>query len=1013
MIPLKLTIEGIYSYQERQTIDFADLTSAGLFGIFGQVGSGKSSILEAISYALYGETERLNARDKRTYNMMNLKSNRSFVAFDFINYENQLFRTTREFKRNSKNFEEVRTPTAVFYKWQNNEWKPLEHTDAEKIVGLSYHNFKRTIIIPQGQFREFLELGGKERTTMMKEIFNLHRYDLQDRTSTLAKKNQSELDVLEGRLSGFGDVTTERIAELEKSASQQKEALERTQNDFKVTNEGFQQLKSVKVDFDVLHQKQAALDEKQKQKKGYDEKKVQVEKYEKIYQVFHQLLTDKEKNEQEVKAKKSEQEKLEKTRHDLKKQKELLVVSIEKLKPQFDALPAKKREENDLELIAQALGFTEEITILRERVGNGKKKVEEAEQKEQFIRNNLEKSELELKTLQQNRINSQILIEAGQWFNHRKSLEEKEKEKEAEIEEQRKKLKKVDETLISLKIQPSTFEEDFQKKSGELNDEKKRLEVTLNHHQVQQQLSAYSHELHDGEPCPLCGSPEHPHIAVIEDTTEQIKQISQQINQTEEQLKNLRMLETDVKILLNEKISAENLLATRQKELAKIVIKISNHKKLFNWNEFHPDNPDIFEEKKKASLLLEKEIDTITKSVSEANKNLRTEQENIKKYQSLLEKLKLDVKGKETQISQNISQLKELDFNDFAGEKKEEVSQKGENLRKENSGIEQTSNRLNKELNGLNPKLAGQESALAMLAKRVEELSAESREVEKQIEAALALQRLNTIEEANDILKLELDTPLIREEIEKFTIAFETLRNNVSELEKKLAGKSFDETTFKEVEDKLNRLTDELNTRTEKWNVINAEMKRLSKELKEKETLLQKQNQLQKRADNLKVMTNLFKGSGFVQYVSSVYLRQLCDHANIRFHRMTRNQLSLQLNDDDDFEVIDYLNGGKSRSVKTLSGGQSFQASLSMSLALAESVQSDAKADKNFFFIDEGFGTQDTESVNIVFDTLMQLQKENRIVGIISHVEELKERIPVALKITKDEERGSLIAFYE
>jgi len=108
---------------------------------------------------------------------------------------------------------------------------------------------------------------------MMKEIFNLHRYDLQDRTSTLAKKNQSELDVLEGRLSGFGDVTTERIAELEKSASQQKEALERTQNDFKVTNEGFQQLKSVKVDFDVLHQKQAALDEKQKQKKDMMKKK--------------------------------------------------------------------------------------------------------------------------------------------------------------------------------------------------------------------------------------------------------------------------------------------------------------------------------------------------------------------------------------------------------------------------------------------------------------------------------------------------------------------------------------------------------------------------------------------------------------------------------------------------------------------------------------------------------------------------------------------------------------------
>lgn len=156
-------------------------------------------------------------------------------------------------------------------------------------------------------------------------------------------------------------------------------------------------------------------------------------------------------------------------------------------------------------------------------------------------------------------------------------------------------------------------------------------------------------------------------------------------------------------------------------------------------------------------------------------------------------------------------------------------------------------------------------------------------------------------------------------------------------------------------------------------------------------------------------MMNLFKGAGFVQYVSSIYLRQLCDHANVRFHRMTRNQLSLQLNENNDFEIIDYLNEGRSRSVKTLSGGQAFQVSLSLALALAESVQANAQADKNFFFIDEGFGTQDTESVNIVFETLTNLMKENRIVGIISHVEELKEKIPTALTIIKDEERGSLI----
>ena len=115
MIPLKLTIEGLYSYQEKQTIDFTSLTDAGLFGVFGSVGSGKSSILEAITFALYGETERMNKRDNRAYNMMNLKSSKSFIEFDFINFENRIFRIIRDFRRNSKKFDDVKTQTPTFY----------------------------------------------------------------------------------------------------------------------------------------------------------------------------------------------------------------------------------------------------------------------------------------------------------------------------------------------------------------------------------------------------------------------------------------------------------------------------------------------------------------------------------------------------------------------------------------------------------------------------------------------------------------------------------------------------------------------------------------------------------------------------------------------------------------------------------------------------------------------------------------------------------------------------------
>ena len=103
MIPIQLTLEGIYSYQNKQTIDFGALTDAGLFGIFGAVASGKSTILEAITFALYGDSERMGGTN-RNYNMMNLKSNRMYVDFEFINFENKKYRAIREYRRNSKSF---------------------------------------------------------------------------------------------------------------------------------------------------------------------------------------------------------------------------------------------------------------------------------------------------------------------------------------------------------------------------------------------------------------------------------------------------------------------------------------------------------------------------------------------------------------------------------------------------------------------------------------------------------------------------------------------------------------------------------------------------------------------------------------------------------------------------------------------------------------------------------------------------------------------------------------------
>jgi len=417
----------------------------------------------------------------------------------------------------------------------------------------------------------------------------------------------------------------------------------------------------------------------------------------------------------------------------------------------------------------------------------------------------------------------------------------------------------------------------------------------------------------------------------------------------------------------------------------------------------------ILKKKRQQSFAIEKQIEELNQQISLEQKNLEKERENLDNYNKALEKFRLDEAKKEEQIKTNESNLKVLSWLDYEKKPIAETEEIYNKLSQSNRETEENYQKLNKEKEEISPKLTEQKTIVDQLEKRISELEKEISDNKILIKNSLSEQEFSTLEEIQQILAQEINIQETRNQIQQFRIQFEIVKNDILNLETKLNDFSFDEEQFAETENQFKAFENDLKIVNDSVVKIATEIERLEKEFKKKEDLLKNLSQLQKRSENLKIMTNLFKGAGFVQYVSSIYLRQLCDHANVRFHRMTRNQLSLQLNESSDFEIIDYLNEGRSRSVKTLSGGQAFQVSLSLALALAESVQTNAQSEKNFFFIDEGFGTQDLESVNIVFETLMNLQKENRIVGIISHVEELKEKIPISLNITKDEERGSLI----
>lgn len=1009
MIPVTLTIEGLYSYQERQTIDFSELTKAGLFGIFGAVGSGKSTILEAISFALYGDTERLNSREKRSYNMMNLKSNRMYIAFDFYNQENELFRVTREFSRNSKRFEDVKAGNTVFYRWKNNDWFPLEHTDAEKIIGLSYSNFKRTIIIPQGQFKEFLELGPADRTTMMKEIFQLERFDLFEKVSRLNVQNNQEKAQLEGQLKGYETVSQEEIEAKKEVLINLKQQNADQQKHFDKINEEFQRLKALKVDFESLLKKKEEFSVLDRQQSEIVRREENLKLFERVSGAFSQLLKDLKSAATLLQAQQEELNKLDENQRQKKGEFQSAEQQLQEITSLFEQLSRRKTEENDWELAIRILHLRTEIEQLSERLEKGKATVEKAKNEEKILQQQLLETDQEITLLKSKKIDSQVLITAGNWFGKLQQLNENHEAQKLKIKQKEKEVQDIEAEFKTNEIVPEIFESIFQMQQETLNAQQKELESQKSALEVQQKLAHYSNTLQDGVPCPLCGALEHPDVVEAGDVSADLELVSKRLKELEQIKIHWNERNKLFERLTDRKSLLQNDLKQEESQLKEIEEHIHAHHKLFEWKEFDAQKPELFREKQQESLLVERQIEEQNKQLEAIRATIENQRMSIERYKKALEEFTLELIAKKSEVEANEKNIKILSPTAFQSLTKEASEEILNDLKIENQRIEYQYKVISDRKNELQKELAVLDSRIAILSQQLKTGKEKNAELNKELHAKLQQQEFKSQEEVEAILSRPLNVEAERKEIQDFRIQFETLRNTISDLEKKFESVIYNEERFKEETEKWQSEQEKLKENSALVVKEEAELNRLEKAFEEKKTLLQELSKLEKRAEQLNIMSNLFKGAGFVQYVSSIYLKQLCDMANVRFHRMTRNQLSLQLNSDHNFEIIDYLNEGKSRSVKTLSGGQSFQVSLSLALALAESVQANAKADRNFFFIDEGFGTQDPESVNIVFETLLNLNKENKIVGIISHVEELKERMPKSLRVENDPESGSRV----
>ena len=505
----------------------------------------------------------------------------------------------------------------------------------------------------------------------------------------------------------------------------------------------------------------------------------------------------------------------------------------------------------------------------------------------------------------------------------------------------------------------------------------------------------------------MCGSIHHPDRFTGEEIDEELKKISVQKRLREQRLNRIVELEKELALLESRQKELELQQGERERKLKEQLEKVVEHEKQFAWKKYRDE--EALTRAFTAAREGEKRVKAAESSLQETAALLEKKERDKERFQEELQKIKTSLAVHQTELKTMGQQLTLVLPETYRQSKTVEIEQEKNRLLQEHEQLEKA---YQEHTVKLQDHLKRKDRLQGILEINLKELEQENKTIstlQEQLKEQLQKSPFQSIEEVAGLLAEPFDTEAEKGKVARFNEHLLRVQTSLEQLTKEVGGRRYDADVYREVTDAIVKLKEEIDAMNREQGKVTELLKTLRKNIETRARLQEAFQKLDTRAENIRTMKSLFKASGFVNYVSSVYLQNLCNAANDRFFQLTRQQLSLEITEDNNFQVRDFLNGGKVRSVKTLSGGQTFQASLSLALALADNIQQITQSHQNFFFLDEGFGSLDKESLNIVFDTLKSLRKENRVVGVISHVEEMQQEIDAHLRVENDPEQGTLI----
>ena len=1009
MIPIRLEIEGLYSYRERQVIEFETLTAAGLFGIFGAVGSGKSAILEGILIALYGNPERVSNSGERS-SMINLQHHQVDLKFVFKsgsnNGSNYLARYT--VKRNKKDPEKIETASHGFYEQMGQEWQATP-SKAEELIGMSRENFKQTIIIPQGKFRDFIDQKPTERAQMMQDLFGLDRFDLSPQTGSLLKQAREEKIRIEALINSMDGISSEiLLAKQDAYAELSQEMLQATQTLQAMTEEvrkmegtrkSFLELQNLVQAQAILSAKQPEMEGKRQLYRDFQNAKtylrpiwdriLDLEKDLEKYQVsLIECNRFKESFAEEIKALLADEVKFREI-NALRPQREGKIRDLKKVLEIQELTSKQTQVQNNLNALLPS------IELQNKEIQSLEKEIDLLEEKQIGLPNSDPSVLAELKTgsnqlgeLMHRKLELQLALQEGAAL------------------------------LTSNKNRLAAFTSQMPEKANQSLEEwlalqktvVSQLEIAREKLIRTQGLANHTHLLENGMPCPLCGASEHPNPLQASASAAALEQAEVDLKQGNLELDNIRELIQKKSI---EEMQYSNLQKNQDlKEQEKLGLE---KQELVLWEKLKVSGIATTEELEHQISKLAEVFQTTQQLQNQLN-DLRKKSAGLRTAKEAaaqtLQQAQLQNQDLLSRIAGKQQEIKDPEFCEPYEKKEAEAIANAIALVEKS--IETAAESLVGVQKHLQERQIAQSRNLADL-QNFEVLlgTTQDRLAGSQAEFAQMMAKQGFVEKDAliHLFQLDLDAEKMDTEIRAYEQQVAATNARIKVLDAEEGIKEYSEEKFQTLLEEAASAKDTEKMLQSQITLLNQEILSISQKLKEKQSLLGEFERIEARETNLRELDRLFSGKGFVRYVSSIYLRELCNTANKRFRMLTKNSLSLEIDDSNTFWVMDYLNGGKKRLLKTLSGGQTFQASLCLALALAEKVKALNQADQSFFFLDEGFGALDKNSLRVVFETLKALRHENRVVGIISHVEELQQEVGVYAQIELDPELGSQISY--